>query len=130
MIESLRSVDGSRLNRCTGPPQIGFVFDPLETAWDQSLEKLRLVSEANGGVAHVSTLDPARRILGVWCMHQARAYPPLQNSLRCLNRGVVVHERYPNRKGLVPARRVISQRVRFETWIFFRQPRHTAELRP
>jgi len=66
---------------CTGPPQIEFVFDPLEAAWEQSYKELCLVSDANGGVAHVSTLDPGRQILGVWCMHQARAHPPPHNSL-------------------------------------------------
>ena len=31
---------------CTGLHQIGFVFDRLEAAWDQSLEELRLAAEA------------------------------------------------------------------------------------
>jgi len=28
------------------------VFDPLEAAWDQSLEALRLVAEGNGSTLH------------------------------------------------------------------------------
>ena len=65
-----------------GPPQIGFVFDLFEAAWDQRLKELRQVAEANGGVAHVSRLDPDRPALGVWCMTQARAHPAPHDSLQ------------------------------------------------
>ena len=52
-----------------------------EAAWDKSFEELRLVAEANGGVAHVSQLDTERRALGKWCDNQARADPPPHDSL-------------------------------------------------
>ena len=58
------------------PPQIGFVFDFLEAAWDQRLEELRLVAEGNGGVANVLETDPDRSELGVWCSNQARRLSP------------------------------------------------------
>ena len=57
---------------CAGLPQIGFVFDPLEAAWDQSFEELRLVAEGNGGEAHVSRGDPERPELALWCSRQVR----------------------------------------------------------
>ncbi|KAJ1487343.1 hypothetical protein T484DRAFT_1786831, partial [Baffinella frigidus] len=47
---------------------IGFVFDPLEAAWDQSFEELRLVAAGNGGVANVSQMDPEQPELGTWCI--------------------------------------------------------------
>ncbi|KAJ1472546.1 hypothetical protein T484DRAFT_1975134 [Baffinella frigidus] len=50
--------------------EIGFVFDPFETAWGQSLEELRLFAKANGGVAHASRSDPERAELGHWCTYQ------------------------------------------------------------
>ena len=55
-----------------GPPQIGFVFDPLEEAWDTSFEELRAVAAGNGGVAHVTRRDPERPALGRWCNEQVR----------------------------------------------------------
>jgi len=61
-----------------GPPQIKFVFDPREAAWDQKFKELSLVSEANGGVAHVSQWE--RGGLGKWCVNQARADPPPHDS--------------------------------------------------
>ena len=65
----------SRLS-CTGPPQIGFVFDHREDAWEQSFQELRLFAKDNGGKAHVATLDPKRQELGRWCNNQARDDPP------------------------------------------------------
>ena len=56
---------------CTGPPQIGFVFDRQEAAWDQSYKDMRLVAEGNGG--NVSKTDPERGSdpeLGRWCENQ------------------------------------------------------------
>ena len=65
---------------CTGPPQVGFVFEHREDAWEQSFEELRLVAKANGGQAHVSTLDLERRELAEWCVTQVRDDPPLHDS--------------------------------------------------
>ena len=59
---------------CTGPPQVGFVFDPYEAAWDQSFEELCLYAKANGGVAHVPRRDQETWALSSWCKEQAR--PP------------------------------------------------------
>ena len=44
--------------------------------WDERLEELRLVAEANGGKAHVPQGDSERPGLGVWCMTQVRRPPP------------------------------------------------------
>ena len=42
-----------------------------EARWDQRLEELRLVAEANGGVAEVSVGEPERVALRTWCNRQA-----------------------------------------------------------
>ena len=55
-----------------GPPQIGFVFDHIEAAWDQSFEELCTVSKANGGTAHVTRGDLERPELAIWCSAQVR----------------------------------------------------------
>ena len=59
-----------------GPPQVGFVFNLCDAAWEQSLEELRLVAEASGGVAHVLWTDPERPGLARWCAYQARRTSP------------------------------------------------------
>ena len=79
-------VQPAGVERCCAFPHPGGEQGPLATmstkdaAWDQRLEELRQVAVANGGVAHVSTLDPERSALGVWCMNQARAHPPPHDS--------------------------------------------------
>ena len=58
---------------CTGPLQVGFVFDPLrQFAWNRRLAELRRFKEANGGKLDVPRNDP----LGEWCSFQARPPPP------------------------------------------------------
>jgi len=63
-----------------GPPQIGFVFDPFDAAWEQSFEELRLVAKDDGGKAHVPQGDSERPELGRWCFTQARDDPPPHDS--------------------------------------------------
>ena len=65
---------------CTGPPQIGFVFDYLEDWWEKSFQELRLFAAANGGEAHVPQRDQERQELGEWCSRQARDDPPPHDS--------------------------------------------------
>ena len=77
----MQTLIGSLNQVARPPPQIGFDFNPLDTAWDKSLEELRLVAEANGGVAHVPQRDPERPELGLWCMTQARSEPPPHDNL-------------------------------------------------
>ena len=65
---------------CTGPPQIGFVFDYREDSWEQSFEKLRLVAKDNGGKAHVTIGDQERPELAWWCFRQVRDDSPSHDS--------------------------------------------------
>ena len=58
---------------CTGPPQIGFVFNLSEAAWDHMFDELRVFAESNGGEAHG---DPERPALARWCHKQARRSLP------------------------------------------------------
>ena len=60
---------------CTGPPQVGFVFDPLDSAWNQRLAELWLYKEANGGKVDVPRNDLEWPGLGDWCNTQARPSP-------------------------------------------------------
>jgi hypothetical protein len=57
-----------------GPPQVGFVFDPIEAAWNQRLAELRLFKEANGGTLDVPWKDEEWPGLAAWCTKQVRPY--------------------------------------------------------
>ena len=61
---------------CAGPPQVGFDFDPLESAWNQRLAELRRFKEANGGKVDVPQSDLEWPGLGQWSAQQVRPPPP------------------------------------------------------